>query len=92
MKIQISKNSCNQFYSVCISDKVLKWILVLNIHELNFIAPINGVFMDNLWKLKWDLIDLYIQSFSKTKFFIEIVDSSLYFYICKLESDNLETL
>ena len=61
--------------------------MVLNILELNLIAPINGVFMDKFIKIK-----MGFNRSLHTKFFIEIVDSSLYFYICKLESDNLETL
>ena len=49
----------------------------------------------NLWKLKWDLIDPYIQSLFQNKvfyLFIEIMDNSLYFCIRKLEYGNLESL
>ena len=51
----------------------------MNTHEIKFIAPINGVFMDKLMEIKMGFnISLHIE-FSKAWISIDTIDSLLYF-------------
>ena len=66
--------------------------MVLNKHELKFITPINGVFMDEFVEIKMGFDGSLHTEFSKIWFSTNIVDSSLYPWTCKFEFDHLETL
>ena len=63
---------------------------VLNKHELNFITPIDGVFMDEFVEIKMGFDGSLHTEFSKIWLITNIVDSSLYLWTCKFESDHLE--
>ena len=65
--------------------------MVLNTHELKFITPINGVFMDEFMEIKMGFDGSLPTKFSKI-WSTNIVDSSLYPWTCKWESEHLETL
>ena len=66
--------------------------MVLNAHELKFITPINGVFMDEFMEIKMGFDGSLHTKFSKIWFSTNTVDSSLYPWTCKLEFNHLETL
>lgn len=70
--------------------QLLKWILVFNIHRLNSITAINGVFMDEFVEIKIGFNRSLHTKFSKIWFSIDTVDGSLYLWTCKLKYDHLE--